>query len=142
MENKKMDSNYSVTIVESSRSLTRRESVKLGSVTGMTALKTATDGDKTITIVNPKLWAVIHIHNDRAKTNADGSRSTDYDNVVILDENGDGYYTGSNSFMEEIRRIWAEMADDDGNPAEDFNVKVYQRKSANFPGNFVTCSIE
>lgn len=135
----KVNQDYYTEILESSRELTRREKVKLGSLTGFVALKSATDGGANVVIDNPTVWAKLHIHNEHAPQR-DGVKNTDYENTVILDGNGNGYFTGSKSFYDELVRIWTEMSDVDGNPVEEFSLNVFQRKSQNGV-NFVTVAI-
>ena len=135
MAKKKAESNYSATIKEASRELTPKERVMfkdLGNATQLNHLaeEALTAGGKAI-IENIKDYAIISIHNE-------ASEDVDYDNFLLIDGNGDKYYTGSRPFWNSFKSIWDEMADS----AEDWGIQLNLIPSKNYAGKTVlTCSL-
>lgn len=127
---------YSVNIVETSKkNLTARERIMLKDTSGAQNLNELVH-DETGIVITPVAYAVLDIHNAKA-TGGD----TDYRQYLVLDNNGDRYITGSDSFFEAFSDIWSEMAGEDGNPIEEYSIRVYSLPSKNFAGRFLTCSI-
>lgn len=127
---------YSVTIVESSKKdLTARERIMLKDTSGAQNLNDLVHDEQGI-VITPIAYAVLDIHNSKA-TGGDA----DYRQYLVLDDNGDRYITGSDSFFEAFSDIWGEMADEDGQPSEVYSIRVYSLPSKNFAGRFLTCSI-
>lgn len=127
---------YSVKIVESSKKdLTARERIMLKDTSGAQSLNELVH-DETGIVITPVAYAVLDIHNAKA-TGGD----TDYSQYLVLDKDGERYITGSDSFFEAFSDIWADMAGEDGNPIEEYSIRVYSLPSKNFAGRFLTCSI-
>lgn len=123
---------YSTKIVETSKDLTAKERVKIKEMADFMSLDEATAGNNSITI-NPDYYAIVSVHNEKSKGDKD------YSKYVVVDKNGDGYMTGSNSFWESFINIFEEM--EDANET-DFEIKVFTRPSKNYSGkSFITCSI-
>lgn len=121
---------YSVEIKESSKELTPREKIKLKDTSN------AIKFDEVITdeapfVLTPVGYAVLNIHNEKSKDNKD------YNNYVILAEDGNKYVTGSTSFWTSFIDIWNEMLGE-----EQYSIEVYKMDSKNYKGKkFLTCSI-
>lgn len=135
MAKKKTESNYSASIAEASRELTPKEKVMfkdLGNATKLNDLAEGAmaNGGKAIidSIVD---YAVIAIHNE-------ASEDVDYNNYLIIDGNGDKYYTGSTPFWNSFKGIWDEMH----TSGEQWGIQLNLIPSKNFAGKTVlTCSL-
>ena len=135
MAKKKAESNYSSTIKEASRELTPKERVMfkdLGNATKLNdmAEEAQSAGAKAI-IENVKDYAIVSIHNEV-------SDDVDYNNYLIIDGNGDKYYTGSAPFWNSFKLIWDEMSQSD----EEWGIQLNLIPSKNYAGKTVlTCSL-
>lgn len=124
------NANYSVKIVDSSRTLTARERIRMKDTTNAIKLDEVCAPDSPM-VITPTGYAVLGIHNE-------ASDDVDYNNYVIEDESGNKYVTGSGSFWESFKEIWDEMSEED----EPYSIEVYKVESKNYKGkHFLTCSI-
>ena len=120
---------YSVTIKETSKELSKRERIALKETTAMNSIDAISQIDNDLTF-DVEYYAILEIHNEKAKDN------TDYENLVIHATNGEFYYTGSKSFIKSFINIATEMGD------EAFGIKVYRRPSKNYANKeFISCTI-
>lgn len=118
--------NYNVIIAESSRELSKKECVQL-----KTNAATKLDDLAPIVLENPTGYAVLNVHNPKARDNKD------YVHYVIFTEDGKMYYTGSPSFFEAFKLIWSEMEGE-----TDWGLEVVKRPSRNYVGkDFLTCNL-
>lgn len=124
---------FTRTIIEGSRDFTQKESVMMKDVKDAISLnQVVLNGDGNGLILNVKDYAVLAVHNEHAKENKD------YNVIVLLDENGEKYTTGSTSFMRAFSDIWDDMAES----GEEWSLKVFGRPSNNYSGrDYLTCSI-
>ena len=135
MGKKTTESNYSASIKEASRELSAKERVMfkdLGNATKLNDLaeEAMHSGVKAI-ITNIKDYAIIGIHNE-------ASQDVDYSNYLIVDGNGDKYYTGSAPFWNSFKSIWDEMHDS----GEEWGIQLNLIPSKNYAGKQVlTCSL-
>ena len=135
MAKKTTESNYSASIKETSRELSAKERVMfkdLGNATKLNDLaeEAIHSGVKAI-ITNIKDYAIIGIHNE-------ASQDVDYSNYLIIDGNGDKYYTGSSPFWNSFKSIWDEMHDS----GEEWGIQLNLIPSKNYVGKQVlTCSL-
>ena len=127
--------NYSATIKETTHELSARERIMMKDTTNAMKIDTAIDESEDGKIViNPADYVVLSIHNEKSKDRKD------YENYLIIDKNGDKFYTGSPSFWSSFMEIWNEMKADGSD--EDFAIEVYKVPSKNYSGkDFITCSI-
>lgn len=123
---------YSVKVVESSKELTKKETVMFKDLSDAINLSEFIDESHDAVIIDVDSFAHLSIHNERTK---DG-QNKDYDNYVIVDKNGTRYYTGSNSFWTSFIDIWNEMYECD----EEWSLKVYKKQSKG-KKDFITCSV-
>jgi hypothetical protein len=135
MAKKKTESNFTSTIAETSRELTAKERVMykdLGNAKKLNTLaEEALAEDGKAIIENVVDYAVIDIHNE-------ASEDVDYKNYLIIDGNGDKYYTGSTPFWNSFKSIWDEMHDS----GEQWGIQLNLIPSKNFAGKTVlTCSL-
>ena len=127
--------NYSANIKETTHELSARERIMMKDTTNAMKIDTAIDESEDGKIViNPADYVVLSIHNEKSKDRKD------YENYLIIDKNGDKFYTGSPSFWSSFMEIWNEMKADGSD--EDFAIEVYKVPSKNYSGkDFITCSI-
>lgn len=124
--------NYSVKVVESSKELTKKETVMFKDLSDAVNLSEFIDGHDGSVMIDVESWVELSIHNEKAK---DG-QNKDYFNYVVVDKNGTRYYTGSESFWSSFKDIWSEMSDS----TEEWSLKVYKKQSKG-KKDFITCSV-
>ena len=135
MAKKKTESNYNATVAEASRELTPKERVMfkdLGNAIKLNDLAEGAQasGDKAV-ITSVADYAVLAIHNE-------ASEDVDYNNYLIIDGEGNKYYTGSTPFWNSFKSIWDEMHDS----GEEWGIQLNLIPSKNFAGKTVlTCSL-
>ena len=123
------NANYSATINEASRDFSPKERIMMKDTSDAIHLDEATRVDAIV--VKPVAWAVLDIHNEK-------SEDKDYQNFIIIDENGQKYVTGSKSFWSSFRGIYDEMNGSD----EEWGIKIFSSPSKNYKGkSFITCSL-
>ena len=124
--------NYSVKVVESSKELTKKETVMFKDLSDALNLSEFIDEHDGAVMIDVESWVNLAIHNEKAK---DG-QNKDYTNYVVVDKNGTRYYTGSESFWSSFKDIWCEMSDS----TEEWSLKVYKKQSKG-KKDFITCSV-
>lgn len=135
MAKKENTSNYSATILEASRELTAREKVMFKDTQNAISMNEFAEqakeqGGKAI-IDNVKDFVHIQIHNEK-------SEDKDYDNYIVVAENGDKYVTGSQAFWNAFMDIYNEMKDE----TEPWGIQLNLIPSKNYKGkNVLTCSL-
>ena len=128
-------SNYSATILDSSRELTAREKVMFKDTQNAISMNDFAEQAKAenakAIIENIKEYVHITVHNDK-------SDDKDYDNYLIIDGKGDKYVTGSQAFWNSFMDIYNEMK----NETEPWSVQLNLIPSKNYKGkNVLTCSL-
>ncbi len=122
-------SNFKTTITKSNRDLTAKERIQLKDTADAIGLNEATkDG---AFILTPVVWAKLHVSLETDVT------SKEYDQIVIVDADGQKYSTGSDSFIRSFIDICEEMEGEE----EEWAVKVFRLPSKNYSGDFLTCTI-
>ena len=135
MAKKENISNYSATILEASRELTAREKVMFKDTQNAISMNEFAEqakeqGGKAI-IENVKDFVHIQIHNEK-------SEDKDYDNYIVVADNGDKYVTGSQAFWNAFMDIYNEMKDE----TEPWGIQLNLIPSKNYKGkNVLTCSL-
>lgn len=124
--------NYSVKVVESSKELTKKETVMFKDLSDAINLSEFIDEHDGAVMIDVESWVELAIHNEKAK---DG-QNKDYTNYVVVDKNGTRYYTGSESFFSSFKDIWCDMSDS----TEEWSLKVYKKQSKG-KKDFITCSV-
>ena len=121
---------YSVEIVNSTKELTGKEKIMLKDTSNAVKIDDVTNNGNSITI-SPKILVTLKVHNEKAQ-------DKDYFKYIIIDENGDKYVTGSESFITALNDIMSDMEEEE----EKYSVVVYKMASKNYQGkSFITCSI-
>lgn len=125
---------YSVNIRETSKELTRKQTVMVKDVSDAIRLDEATQVEPVI--IDFLLYVVLDIHNEK-------SDSKDYSVYVVVDQEGQKYVTGSNSFFSALTAIVEDMEDYQAeNEDDDWRLKIYRKPSKNRQGKeFITCSV-
>lgn len=125
---------YKVTINKTSKELTTKERIAIKDFSNATPLDTALETDNDSLIITPAYYAVLDVHNEKAKDNPD------YRKYVIVDRSGQKYVTGSESFWTSFSDIMDEVADSEMD--EEFSIECFKRPSKNYKGkSFISCSI-
>ena len=124
--------NYSAKLVESSKELTKKETVMFKDLSDAVNLSEFIDEQHGAVMIDVESWAELAIHNENAKE----GQAKDYTNYVVVDKNGTRYYTGSESFWSSFKDIWCEMSDS----TEEWSLKVYKKQSK-VKKDFITCSV-
>lgn len=121
---------YSAKISMVSKELTAKERIQFKDTTSAIKLDEATQ--ESSLIITPSYYGILAIHNEK-------SDNVDYENYIIVDEEtGEKYVTGSASFWSSFNDIAEEMKDE----SESWQIKVYRVPSKNYKGkDFITCSI-
>lgn len=120
---------YSVKIREASRELTAREKIRYKDTSTALAVDYATN-DGALIIVNPVAYVMLDIHNEKADT-------PDYSKIIVVDDSGNSYITGSDSFVRSFLDIFKEMQGEG-----EYSIEVRKIESKNYKGKcFIKCSI-
>lgn len=124
-----MDNGFNVKISESSREFNARERVAMKDYTDAIKLDSVIKDDNDRITLTPADWAVLAVHNPKAER-------PDYNIYILVDKDGNKYYTSSLAFWASFMDIYTEM---DG---EQFSINVFKCESKNYKGKyFITCSI-
>ena len=122
---------YKAVIKESSRPLTAKERIMYKDTSNVVKLDEVVTPESPF-VFKPVMYVVLAIHNEK-------SDNVDYDNYVIIDDAGNRYITGSESFWHSFKEIWDEMAEAN---EEDYQLEIYKKESKNYKGKqFITCSV-
>lgn len=134
--------NYTATVTESLLELTKREKIKFK--TAQEKVSLSDEAKKGAVILSPKNLVVVEIHNPHTKERQeDGTTKRvekDYKEYLIETQDGLIYSTSSDSLYSSLHDIMADMINEDGT-MEEFEVKVIEKPSSNFAGNFLTCQL-
>ena len=127
-------SNYAATITESSREFSAKERVMfkdLGNAESMIDFAKAAAENNAKATIDVADYAVISIHNE-------ATDDVDYTNYLLIDKNGNKYYTGSQSFWNSFMNIYNEMKDSN----EEWGIELNLLPSKNYKGKeILTCSL-
>lgn len=121
--------NFKTTITRTNTELTAKQRIQLKDTADAISLNEVTkDGAYLLT---PHIWAKLHISLETDAT------TKEYDQIVIVDKDGQKYCTGSDSFIRSFTDICEEMEGE----TEEWSVKVFRLPSKNYSGDFLTCTI-
>lgn len=121
--------NFKTTITRSNTELTAKQRIQLKDTADAISLNEVTK--EGAFILTPVVWAKLHVSLETDAT------SKEYDQIVIVDAEGQKYSTGSDSFIRSFIDICEEMEDED----EEWAVKVFRLPSKNYSGDFLTCTV-
>ena len=123
---------YKTEINYSFKELSPKEKIKMKTSNDFQSLDTLLDdAGQSIQLVVDNFVA-LNVHNDN-------SESKDYTKYIVIDDKGEKYSTGSESFFTTLSMIVDEMkAIDEGN----FEIRVFKKPSKNYQGRgFITCEL-
>lgn len=121
---------YKAMVESASWEMTPREKLRYTDFTDVIQIDEATQAGDIIIDVDK--WLVVHVHNEKSDT-------IDYKKYVIIDQEGQAYVTGSESFWRSFIAIYEVMSDEEETV---YSIKVYRRESKNYKGkDFLTCRI-
>ena len=121
---------YKATVESASWEMTAREKLRYTDFTDVIQIDEATQAGEIIIDVANLL--VVHVHNEKSDT-------IDYKKYVIIDQEGQAYVTGSESFWRSFIAIYEVMSEEEETV---YSIKVYRRESKNYKGkDFLTCRI-
>lgn len=128
-----MPADFFVEIIESSRELTPKERILIKQTQGANRLDEITRNGEVV--ITPTAYAILRVNNERSK----GDKV--YETMVLIDENGALYITGSVSFRNSILQSWDDYTEL-RETGEKCAYKVYRVPSKNFKGKeFIAASI-
>lgn len=128
-----MNKDYSVSIRESSRELTAKEKIAFRDFGNAVKLDEELADDDSM-IIAPKEYVVLDVHNEKAKGNKD------YTKYIVIDQSGNKFVTGSESFFTRFIEIFETMKEDA--PDEEYQIECYKKPSKNYAGkSFISCSL-
>ena len=134
-KNTQNNENYTSTIREASRELSAKERVMFKDMANATSLVDFVSAQREIgekAIIDVADFAVIDVHNPKAQDN------TDYTIYLVIDKNGNKFYTSSEAFWSAFSNIYAEMKDAD----EEWGIEAVLIPSKNYTGKeILTCSL-
>lgn len=128
--------NFETKIIETTHDLTARERILMKDTTNARKIDEVVDelrDNGEILVITPVDYVVLQIHNEKSKDRKD------YNNYLIIADDGSKYVTGSPSFWNSFKEIWDEMKAESDEP---FQIEIYKVPSKNYNGkDFITCSI-
>ena len=124
---------YSVKIREASKELSAKEKIALKDYSNATPLDTALNDIDVLTIT-PIAYVILDVHNEKSK------QDKDYVKYVLIDNAGNKFVTGSESFFTSFKDIFDTMAEEA--PGEEYSIDVLKKPSQNYKGkSFITCAL-
>lgn len=124
---------YTVKIECCSKELTAKERIRIKDFSTAIQLDDIIQPGEHFCIVIA-YYAVMAVHNEFAKGD-----NKDYKKFVVVDQTGQAYITGSESFMTAVFEVMAEM---EGYPDEEIQLDCYKLESKNYQGkHFLTCTV-
>lgn len=133
--------NYTVTVKESFKELSKREKVRFKSAQEKVSL--SDEVKKAPVTFQPNNVVVLAIHNPHTKERQeDGTTKRiekDYLEIIVETKEGVLYSTSSESLYSSLMDIMMDMDEDED--TEPYEVRVFEKPSANFAGNFLTCEL-
>lgn len=121
---------YTSVIRESYKPLTGKEKVRFKDLTASKKLDELVSESDSLRIALDN-YILLDVHNPSAD-------NPDYTVVIIIDKNGDSYYTSSDTFYRQLTSLVEEMKDE----TEEWGIEVVKRPSSNYKGKFfITCTV-
>ena len=121
---------YKATVVDASWEMAAREKLRYTDFTDVIQIDEATQAGDIIIDVDK--WLVVQVHNEKSDT-------IDYKKYGIIDQEGQAYVTGSESFWRSFIEIYEVMSEEE---EAAYSIKAYRRESKNYKGkDFLTCRI-
>lgn len=126
-----MTKSYTVEITEVSKDLSAKDRIKFKDLTNAHNLNSIIEEQGSVEI-SVDTYGSVKVHNDR-------SDDKDYEQFIIIDTNGEKYYTGSQSFIESFYNLADELSEEG---IDEFVITCYGVESKNYKGRkFLSCSL-
>lgn len=133
--NAQVNDNFTATIREASRELTPKERVMFKDMANATQLVDYVNAQRATgekAIIDIADYVVVDVHNPKASDN------TDYTLYIVVDKNGNKFYTSSEAFWNAFSNIFSEMKESD----EEWGIECVLIPSKNYKGKeILTCSL-
>lgn len=126
---------YKAKVVDSWKALSVKEKISYKETDSFNKLDeiVPVDGELVITLAN---FITVEVENPK-------SENPNYNQYILVADNGDAYVTSSNTFCASLNSILDEIKDAGEDEVGDWQLKIYKRESNNFKGkHFLTCSIQ
>lgn len=125
-----METNYKVTIAEVSKELTAKERIAFKDLNNAYKFDDLLDPNENPNadaglIITPSYFGVLNIHNEK-------SENKDYSAYVLVNYDGQKYYTSSKSFWSSFIDIQEEMEGED----EEWSIEVTRHPSKNYKDKY------
>ena len=123
-------SDYSSEIIESMKPLSGKEKVRFKDLTASKKLDEEVTEEASLLVALDN-YIKLHVHNSK-------SENPDYDVMIVIDKEGNSYYTSSETFMRALESVINDMKDE----TEEWGIEVVKKPSSNFKGKFfLTCTV-
>lgn len=123
-------SDYSSEIIESMKPLSGKEKVRFKDLTASKKLDEEVTEEASLLVALDN-YIKLHVHNSK-------SENPDYDVMIVIDKEGNSYYTSSETFMRALESVINDMEDE----TEEWGIEVVKKPSSNFKGKFfLTCTV-
>lgn len=128
---------FKSTIKEASRELTRKEMLSFKDTQDANSIDNLTQGMDDFFSIAVKDYVLLDVHNEKA------SGEPDYQTLILIDDSGKKYTTGSKSFIRQFLEIWEAMENiEPGEAHEEWLLKCFRKPSRNYTGkDFLTCTV-
>ena len=121
---------YSSTIVESLKELSGKEKVRFKDLTASKKIDEEVTEEQSLRIALDN-YVILAVHNPKAE-------QIDYNVVIVVDKEGNSYYTSSTTFERALKDVVEAMKDE----AEEWGIEVVKKPSSNYKGKFfLTCTV-
>ena len=121
---------YSSTIIESLKELSGKEKVRYKDLTASKKIDEEVTDTQSLKIALDN-YVILAVHNPKAE-------QVDYNVVIVIDKEGNSYYTSSNTFERALKDVVDAMQGE----TEDWGIEVVKKPSSNYKGKFfLTCTV-
>ena len=121
---------YSSTIIESLKELTGKEKVRFKDLTASKKIDEEVTDEQSFRIALDN-YIILSVHNPKAE-------QIDYNVIIVVDKEGNSYYTSSNTFERALKDVVEAMKDE----TEEWGIEVVKKPSSNYKGKFfLTCTV-
>lgn len=122
---------YKAEIVKSSWDMSKIERVKYKDTSR--AQKIDMLIEESGIIINVFKYVILHIQCDKAEKG-------EYDVIILIDEGGNMFQTGSSTFISNFEEIWDEIVETESDIP--LKIEIFRKESNNYKGKyFITCGI-
>lgn len=120
---------YEVELIKGSFEPTVRELLKYQDFSEMRKIDQLCEGPDDCAIIEDVAdYLLFNVHNDNST-----SGNEDYAQLVIINEDGSGYVTGSTTFIRDFGTVFAAMRGDSDEP---FDIKIRKVPSKRYSGKY------